>query len=82
MTAAYDKLVAAIEEFLREGGRIEDGWALGDWIICLEQVPYAPHLVGRQRYGYITPYPTVQLHRQLGLLDVIDSELRNNTDDD
>lgn len=74
---AHQKLVAALEEFLREDGRIEDGWALGDWIICVEQVPFAPELANRQRYGYITPDPTIPLHRQLGLLDIIDSDIRS-----
>ena len=72
----HEKLVAALEEYLREDSRIEDGWALGDWVICLEQVPYAPELAERQRYGYVTPEPSIPLHRLLGLLDIIDTDLR------
>lgn len=74
---AYEKLVRAMEDFLREENRIDEGWALGDWIICMEQTPFAPELADRQRYGYITPDPSIPLHRQLGLLDIIDSELRS-----
>lgn len=77
MTTPHEKLTAAIEEYLREEKRIEDGWALGDWIICMEQVPFAPELVGRQRYGYITPDPTVPIHRLIGLLDLIDGDIRS-----
>lgn len=77
---AYHALVSAMETFMREEGRIDDGWALGDWMICLEQVPFDPSFIGLQRYGYITPDPTIPVHRQLGLLDVIDSELRRDED--
>jgi hypothetical protein len=80
VSAANDKLVAAIHDYLREEGRIEDGWAIGDWVICLEQVPYAPEFANRQRYSYILPEPTIPIHRILGLLDVIDSEMRTPDD--
>lgn len=80
--SAHERLVAALEEFLREDGRIEEGWALGDWIICLEQVPFAPEVADRQRYCYVTPDPSIPLHRLIGLLDIIDTDLRVPDEDD
>lgn len=77
----HEKLVAALEEYLREDGRIEEGWALGDWVICVEQVAFAPELADRQRYGYVTPEPTIPLHRLLGLIDIVDSDLRAPADE-
>lgn len=79
--SAYDLLVSAIENYMREEGRIDEGWALGDWMICLEQVPFAPELKDRQRYGIITPEPSIPIHRLLGLLTVIDDDLRTPDDD-
>jgi hypothetical protein len=77
----YENLVRALEDFLRDEGRIQEGWALGDWVICLEQVPFAPELANRQRYGYVTPEPTIPLHRLLGLLDIVDTDLRAPDDE-
>jgi hypothetical protein len=77
---ADEALTAAIEKCAHAYGMIEEGWALGDWLICMEITPFAEDLVGRQRYGHITPYPTIPIHRLLGLLEITGGDIGGDDD--
>lgn len=66
---ADEALVRAIEGVAQAYDMIDEGWALGDWLVGVEFQPFAQDLIGRERYGHITPYPTIPSHRVLGLLN-------------
>lgn len=79
---ADDALVAAIEQNAKAYGMIEEGWALGDYVVCVEFTPFSPELSGRQRYGCMTPMPTIPIHRVIGLLELTVDDVRNGDDDE
>lgn len=72
---ADELLVAALENHAKAYGHVDEGWAIGDWIVSMEIMPFAPELAGRQRYARVTPYPTIPLHRLQGLLTVAENDL-------
>lgn len=79
---ANQALVAAIEACAKVHGMLEEGWALGDWVVCTEFVPFAEDLIGRQKYAFMTPEPTIPIHRIQGLLTITENDLYGDPRDD
>ena len=77
---ADENLRMAIEANAGAYGMIQEGWALGDWVISVELIPFAPDLAGHEKYGMITPQPPISRHRLLGLVDTLDKGIRENTE--
>lgn len=65
---ANEALQLAIEQVADAYEMVSDGWITGDWVVGVEFVPLDPSLIGRERYGFITPQPTIPSHRIRGLL--------------
>lgn len=65
---ADEQLQAALEKASRAYGHIEDGWAIGDYVICMEYTGFSDETVGRERYAYILPHDFLPTHRLIGLL--------------
>jgi hypothetical protein len=65
---ADNELERAIQKAARAYGHLEHGWALGDFVVCMEHQPFTEDQVGRVRYSYILPGDRLPLHRVKGLL--------------
>ncbi len=77
----HEVMVAGIEAYMQSEGITEEGWALGDWVILVELMPYTPELKDRMRYVYITPEPTIPLHRLMGLVQVVGEQIDSGDTD-
>lgn len=66
---ADDNLATAIERASRAHGHLENGWAVGDFVICVEYTGFSDETVGRERYAYILPRDFLPTHRIVGMLD-------------
>lgn len=65
---ADNELSAAIAKSCAAYGHLDDGWAIGDYVLCVEYTAYGEGLQGRERYGYILPFDFMPTHRIKGLL--------------
>jgi hypothetical protein len=67
--AADNNLVDAITQAAKAYGHLdEQGWTIGDFVICIEYQGYAEDTIGRERYGMMLPGDFMATHRVIGLL--------------
>lgn len=73
--SAKEDFLKALQAYLAEEGWLENGWALGDWIVIAEATPFAEEAAGMTKYMHVLPGESVPWHRILGLLKVAQVEL-------
>jgi hypothetical protein len=54
---------------------LEEGWAVGDWIVGLEISGYTDDAKGRTRYATLLPGDAMPGHRALGMVEMIREQL-------
>lgn len=80
--AADDALSQALVDACKAYGHLEEGWAIGDYVIAIEYTPFSDEFIGRERYGYVLPSDYLPTHRVLGLLDVTTRAVREQSEDE
>jgi hypothetical protein len=79
--AADNALTDAITECARAYGALdEEGWTVGDFVVCLEYQGYMEDTIGRHRYGYLLPGDFMPAHRVLGLLRQTEIDLTEDVE--